>query len=464
MVLVFDVRSLFFFGAAAAFVSGAMLFMSRRVHAPSCSGLTWSAAAIGCYGMAMLLASLRGAVPDVLSYAVANTLATGAAALIHEGVRRLVGARPLPGLSLGTIFVLAPLQLWLGSGPEFYEQRVLLTSVLQGAFATASARLLYLRLGSPSEPPAPLRWAVSFCGLFAAGHLARAVMILTVGGVVTPDGTVTGPLQAMMPTLFALAPMLYALILISLVNGRIARELWALATIDTLTGVRTRRSFMTEARQALAEPPADRSAPVLLMLDLDRFKQINDRHGHVCGDLVLSGFAQLLHEIGPADAVIGRYGGEEFCMLLHAATPEAGQAHAQRLCDAVREKVFVSAEARLSVTVSIGVAGAPDGDTLEAMLLSADRRLYAAKLAGRDCIVGTDAAPRSPEARSETRGDTEAPVHAEAPVHTEAPVLTGASVPSDALHAPAAVGPPCPVARPGVPAAAVSDRQVERTT
>jgi diguanylate cyclase (GGDEF)-like protein len=457
MVLVFDVRSLFFFGAAAAFISGAMLFLSRRVHAPSCSGLSWSAAAIGCYGMAMLLVSLRGAVPDVLSYAVANTLATGAAALIHEGVRRLVGARPLPGLALGTIGVLFLLQLRLGSGPDFYDQRVLLTSVLQCAFAIASARLLYLRLGSPSEPPAPLRWAVSFCGLFAAGHLARTVMILTVGSVVTPDGTVTGPLQALMPTLFALAPMLYALILIGLVNGRIARELWALATIDTLTGVRTRRSFMTEARRALAEPPADRSAPVLLMLDLDRFKQINDRHGHVCGDFVLSGFARLLHDIGPADAVIGRYGGEEFCMLLHAATPEAGRAHAQRLCDAVREKVFVGAEARLSVTVSIGVAGAPDGDTLEAMLLSADRRLYAAKVAGRDCIVGTDASPRSPEASSETRGGTEAPVHTDVPVPAEA------QMPADALHVPEPVGPPCPVARPGVSAAAVSGRQVEQT-
>jgi diguanylate cyclase (GGDEF)-like protein len=127
------------------------------------------------------------------------------------------------------------------------------------------------------------------------------------------------------------------------------------------------------------------------MLELDRFKQVKDRYGHVCGDLVLSGFTRLLRDIGPADAVIGRCGGEAFCVLLHAATPAAGHAHAQRLCDAVRARVFVTGDPRLTLTVSIGVAGAPDGDTLEALLLSADRRLYVAKVSGRDRVMGTDA-------------------------------------------------------------------------
>jgi diguanylate cyclase (GGDEF)-like protein len=393
MSLVFDVRSLFFLGAVAAFISGGMLYLSRRVHAPSHSGLTWSAAAIACYGMAMLLVSMRGTVPDLLSYVVANTLVTGAAALVHEGVRRLVDARPLPGLALGTMAALFLLQLWLGSGPEPYEQRLLITSVVQAAFAIGSARLLHLRLGRPSEPQAPLRWAVAFCWLFAAGHLLRAVLALSVGGVVSPAGTVTGPGHALMPTLFALAPMVYGLILIGLVNGRIAHELWALATIDALTGVRTRRSFMSEARRALAEPPPHRGEPVMLMLDLDRFKQINDRHGHVCGDLVLSGFARLLRNIGPSDAVIGRYGGEEFCVLLHAATPGTGRVYAQRLCDAVRAKRFDMTGVSVSVTVSIGVADAQDGDTLEAMLLAADRRLYAAKVSGRDRVMVDDVPP-----------------------------------------------------------------------
>jgi diguanylate cyclase (GGDEF)-like protein len=196
-----------------------------------------------------------------------------------------------------------------------------------------------------------------------------------------------------MPTLFALAPMIDALGLIGPVNSRIAAELCALAAVDTPTGARTRRSFIDEARRILSTRTPGDPSPALLMRDLDGFEQVNDRHGHASGDRVRAQFAQLLRDASPHDAVIGRYGGEAFRLLLHTATCEAGRAHAQCLCDAVRGTGFGLDRPDPAITVPIGLAGSPDGSTLEVLLRAADRRLCLAKAAGRDRAVGVDRMP-----------------------------------------------------------------------
>jgi diguanylate cyclase (GGDEF)-like protein len=406
-MVLFDVRTLFFVGAISAIVCATMLWLSRGLHGPSRPGLAWSSASQCAFGVAMLLISLRGAIPDVLSWPVANALGSSAAALMYEGVRRLSGARPMPWLVGGVAAVLCAAHAMLGSDPRWFELRLQITSVVQGGFSAASIPLLLARLRRDDEPRAPLRWAVGFLALFGAGHAARFVVVAASGAPISQAGMVHGPVQALMPTVFAIAPMVYSLILIGLVNGRIASELWAIATVDTLTGVRTRRAFIDEARRAL-DPGG---TPVLMMLDLDRFKQVNDRYGHGSGDRVLQRFARLLREACPEGAAIGRYGGEEFCLLVERTTPAAGLALAQRLCDTARATAFGLAVPDVTVTVSIGVATAADGTTLEELLIAADRRLYRAKASGRDRVVSSDgplevdtrpmpeAAPSDPRAR-----------------------------------------------------------------
>jgi diguanylate cyclase (GGDEF)-like protein len=390
MIVLFDVRTLFFVGAAACFVCGAMLWLTRRLHGPSQSALAWSAAAQAGFGTAMLLISLRGIVPDALSYVVANTLGPAASVLMYEGVRRLTQARPMPALVAVSVVALAALQAWLGPTADAHTVRLLITSVVQGGFVGACIPLLRRRRGI--DPGAPLGWAIAFAIVFTVAHVLRIGYTLAVGAGV--------------------APMVYAMILIGFVNGRIAAELWALATVDTLTGVRTRRSFIEEARRTLLAlsgsgadgAPAQRPADaVLLMLDLDRFKQVNDRFGHLGGDRVLVRFAERLRELAPPGAVFGRYGGEEFCLLLPGATPGAGQAFAERVCEAIRGTAFRIGDPDPVITVSIGLAGAPDGTTLEELMLAADRRLYLAKSWGRDRVVSSDRAPTREESERVAR-------------------------------------------------------------
>ncbi|MFN7642955.1 MAG: diguanylate cyclase [Burkholderiales bacterium] len=383
MTLVFDVRTLLFVGSLSSFACTVMLWSSRGLHLPSKTGLRWAAGSQLLFGLAMGAVALRGAIPDLLSFQIANTLGSGAAALTYEGVRRLTGARPLPWLAVGTNLALLAVNLRLGSDASQVVPRLQLNSAVHAVFAAASVPLLLGRLRGGNDATGPLRWATGFMVVFTFGHLLRFGVIAIAGAQMSVDGMVEGPLQMLMPTVFALGPMVYAMILLGLVNGRLAADMWRLATIDVLTGLRTRRGFVDEARRLLG----DGGRPVLLMLDLDRFKQVNDRHGHVSGDRVLVQFARLLREHAPASSVIGRHGGEEFCLLLPQASPDEGHAHAQRLCDAVRSASFGLS---MPVTVSIGVASAADGATLEALLLAADRRLYSAKAGGRDRVVAAD--------------------------------------------------------------------------
>lgn len=157
-----------------------------------------------------------------------------------------------------------------------------------------------------------------------------------------------------------------------------------LANIDTLTGALSRRNFLNLAEQELARSTRYQLPLMLLMLDLDHFKLINDRHGHAAGDAVLHGFVQTMMAVLRESDLIGRIGGEEFAVLLPNTTHEGGRALAQRIIESVRASPVDVCGEHIHYTVSIG-AGCLSTETSFATLLGlADAALYRAKNAGRD--------------------------------------------------------------------------------
>ncbi len=164
---------------------------------------------------------------------------------------------------------------------------------------------------------------------------------------------------------------------------------------DTLTQFPTRQGFMTPARQALVERQSDTHPAALLMLDLDRFKKINERHGRAVGDRALAHFAAILRRCtGPSD-LVARLAGEEFCALV--SRDGAGEALqiAHAICEETRSNPFVLGGERVPMTVSIGVAHYAAGGSLETMVARADRYLFLAKARG-----GDQAMDREPRLRS----------------------------------------------------------------
>ena len=170
-------------------------------------------------------------------------------------------------------------------------------------------------------------------------------------------------------------------------HGRTSRRLSRESLIDPLTGISNRAAIEAEAIRALERAPRKGGAMSLLMLDLDHFKAINDRHGHAAGDRVLRAAADAWHTVLRGRDPLGRIGGEEFVVVCADTTLEQALVVAERLREATAALLFDDVDPGLRVTVSIGVAQSQrSDDSHEGVLARADAALYRAKQRGRNRV------------------------------------------------------------------------------
>lgn len=165
-------------------------------------------------------------------------------------------------------------------------------------------------------------------------------------------------------------------------------ELATLATTDPLTGAYNRRFFMEALQTECRRNARYQGDFCLLMMDIDHFKQINDRRGHSVGDMAIKIFYNLIHDSLRDSDILGRLGGDEFAAILTNTTVDDAHFLAERLCGRIRQLEIGYAEESFHMTTSIGVAGYYTGrTTVESLLNDADIALYQAKQKGRNCSV-----------------------------------------------------------------------------
>lgn len=161
-----------------------------------------------------------------------------------------------------------------------------------------------------------------------------------------------------------------------------------LARTDPLTGCNNRRAFMEEGERLALLADRHRRPLAAVMLDIDFFKGVNDRHGHPMGDQVLVAFAQVGRASMRKSDVFARLGGEEFALLLPETGPDGAVTLAERVRITLSAQRFECQGEGFGVTASAGVAQyAPGGDSLDSLLKRADNALYRAKTSGRDRTV-----------------------------------------------------------------------------
>jgi diguanylate cyclase (GGDEF)-like protein len=334
------------------------------------SGLqAWQFTLLGqAVGFGLLIAATLTA-PRVLATLGVTSLSASASAMVLTAGRFLSLRVWRPGL------LLPPLLLAVAHAVVFADQKLAtgLTNLTIGLQILWASALLLRGAGR-------VRWRW-LCGVAAAANgllvLGRAVLVLG-WPEIYPRFIAPHPLN------FASLTLLNASLVIGTMGFLLAHRdaaeqaLVRLASQDTLTGLLNRREWMSRAASALGTAGP---SSVLLMLDLDHFKRINDERGHPVGDEVLKLAGEVLRgELRTSD-LVGRYGGEEFCLLVRHCDAEAFGRLDSRLHQAMRRRC----EASLGFVVdfSAGAVRVELGETLSAAIKRADDQLYRAKHAGR---------------------------------------------------------------------------------
>mgnify|MGYP001009899994 CR=1 FL=1 len=173
--------------------------------------------------------------------------------------------------------------------------------------------------------------------------------------------------------------------LTGLTISRFQRRLEEMAVTDKLTGLANRQAFGPLIEQTLSQIRRKPEPLCLILIDIDHFKEINDRHGHQAGDLVLQRIAERISSCLRDSDLTFRWGGEEFLAVLRDCESKDALRIAEKLRDAVAESRTAIGKTEVSATISLGIAERCEAESIDALIGRADRALYGAKQSGRNC-------------------------------------------------------------------------------
>ena len=176
------------------------------------------------------------------------------------------------------------------------------------------------------------------------------------------------------------------LILLFLDQSNYKQNLYHLATYDTLTHILNRRSFLKESEVLLHKSHKTKTDVYMIMLDLDLFKDVNDRYGHAIGDEVLRHFTSKTQSCIRSEDIFGRIGGEEFAILLPNSTKTNAKNVAERIRGLIESQALEYANYQIHYTVSLGLTKALTEDSVSTLMNRSDKALYKAKNNGRNQV------------------------------------------------------------------------------
>lgn len=379
-----DPATLLIVNSTVTLLAGALFLTSWRQAPEERTLAYWGVAhLVGAAGTTGL--ALRGQIPDAISIVLANAVILCAYGLIWSGVRSFERRRPRACVAVAGALIWCALCLI----PAFYES-VLLRVVYASAVATLYCGAATVEIWRGREERLASRLTAGVVlALHGGFYFVRIPLTLLSPPQINPN-PLASPWVAILCFVTILFSIAAAFTFMALVKERAEREQRIAASTDALTGVRNRRAFLEATRTALGSGEVG----ALLLADLDRFKAVNDRHGHAVGDAVLVGFCTMATSLLPPDALLGRLGGEEFVCFLPTVSPAEALARAEELRRTFA-RLRVPEFPDLRVSVSIGVAQARDGVGVDALMRRADTALYAAKNGGRVRVAVAEIIPQA---------------------------------------------------------------------
>ena len=372
----FDPRTIIVMASVMSLMMAGVMFFLRRIYPPNIHGLLhWALAPFLCCISTALFAA-RGLIPDLISSAGSNLILLTGATLFYWGSQRFHDIAASYRFWGAVLAGVAPVFVWfIAVDPRYNVRVILFTSVMIWILIT-HARLLLTRGNSNvfTRPTGCL--LILQCG-FLVLRMVDALQGNGVAGLLDPSGAQITYLMA-----YTFTFLLLAVGLILMAAERMRIEFEHQATHDSLTLALSRRALLENCERELERCHRHGHGMALVMMDLDHFKTVNDTHGHQVGDQVLVDFSQRVRQQLRQTDRLGRWGGEEFVLLL----PEASLDDALNVAQRIRSS-RAQAPALPLCTVSIGVASYENrSDTIGSLIARADAALYQAKNAGRNRV------------------------------------------------------------------------------
>ena len=352
-------------------------------------GLRLLVYALACGLFGVLLLALRPVAPAWATILLANLAIFLCWLLVYCATAEILAARPafLSG-GIGLLVVAFAAMLYFTYIHPNLPARIFICSACFAAFAVARALLLFA-YRDPAANPA---------GSSALRSLVRALawlqVLLVALQIVRIGLTAIYPPSQIVHMDMTQAGFTYLNMVLNagagfgltwLALGMHRQDLDRLAQTDSLTGLLNRRAFEEILTRELARSGRSSRSLTVLLIDIDRFKEVNDTWGHQAGDQVIRQVGSaLLGSLRPGDA-LSRFGGEEFVILLRDATPRQSEEIAGRL--RARVATLAGLPGSVRMTVSIGVASSCAGDDTDELLRRCDEAMYRSKRAGRNLVT-----------------------------------------------------------------------------
>jgi len=380
-ISLFDTRTTMFLVSIAFFIQASAIgFQAISIREYKGVGT----ALLGNFSIALgfFLNIFQGTLPNVLSIVISNFLLLQGPVLFYIAFSRFLGDRYNKNIIVIMSLVVLAITIYFTYIENNVGARIVGVSICMGTILLVAVHKLWKARNQPYR----LGLWLTLLPLFVYGVFLYARAIATI--FVPPESAFSNtPLQTTTYLLLFLISFLWTMGFILMVSQRLQADLRELATIDTLTRIPNRHATQAFFEKEMSRVQRHGGELSILMIDIDNFKQINDTYGHALGDFALIETAKIFHSAIRKQDIVGRWGGEEFLMILPDTPHQNAKQLAERLRSMVSTTEIGDGKTTAKVTISAGVASATGTDTLVSVLKKADDALYAAKATKNSVIV-----------------------------------------------------------------------------
>ena len=371
----FDIRTVALFVGMTFFVQatviGAQAFLIRDLK--QYQGVGAALLANLCVAVGLMLRLFADWLPDFLTIILSNILLLTASSLFYIALSRFTGFSYSRAYVIGIVATVLFFLVYFTYWDDDIGKRIITYTL--GSVAVDF--ILIYQLWRTQKTP--LRFSANLM-LISFLFYGMFLIVRTISILLNPPQdslSLTPILSATYLLSFALS-FFWSMGFILMVSQRLRNDLMEVATIDVLTRIPNRRATQTFLEKELSRAQRTASEFSVFLIDIDNFKQINDRWGHMVGDRVLAKTAGIFQSMIRKQDLVGRWGGEEFLLILPGACE--AEALAERVRSEIANTTFRDEEAAFGITVSVGVTCAKPSDQIDQILKKADQALYKAKL------------------------------------------------------------------------------------